>query len=56
MQFQNNAVTAATELQIFFDEPGNYAHAAAVADLVLERLRSGDLAWLKPEDDAPRGS
>ncbi len=49
MQFQNNAATAATELQTFFQEPSNYAHAGNRAALVLERLPSGDHAWLRPE-------
>jgi hypothetical protein len=56
MQSQNTAaaVTAA-ELATYFDT-GNYGYASSIASLVLERLPSGELAWLKPcteplEDD-----
>jgi hypothetical protein len=31
-----------------------HANDTASAELVLDRLPSGELAWLKPEDDEPR--
>ena len=39
--------SAADEIAAYFDS-GSYAHANTIADLVLERLPSGELAWLKP--------
>jgi hypothetical protein len=44
---QSNATSAAAELTAYFDT-AHYAHADNVANLVLERLPSGELAWLKP--------
>ena len=56
MLTQSTAATnAASELEHYFDT-GSYAHANTVADLVLDRLPNGELAWLRPcvesaEDD-----
>ena len=43
----------ASELEQYFDTPG-WAHAPAVVALVLEPLPTGELAWLKPDDDESR--
>ena len=53
MRTQSKA--AAVALDAYFETPSNYAHAANLAgqpatDLVLERLPSGELAWLRSED------
>jgi hypothetical protein len=49
MQTQSKA---AAELEQYFDSPANYAHVSNIADLVLERLPSGEFVWLKPSTDA----
>jgi hypothetical protein len=57
MHSQSSAAAAAElDLRAYFDTPANYAHTANAAALVLERLPSGDYAWLRPctepaEDD-----
>jgi hypothetical protein len=45
--------TAEADLSAYFHS-GDYGHANAVSELVLERLPNGDYAYLKPEDDEPR--
>jgi hypothetical protein len=47
MQPNANAA-AAFEIERFFASPWNYAHASTIADLVLEPLPNGELAWLRP--------
>src|SRR5689334_2115780 len=46
MQTHATAAAASAELAEYFEQPSNYAHADAVADLVLERLPNGEHAWL----------
>jgi len=46
---QESKSAAATALERYFDSPANYAHALSVADLVLDRLPNGELAWLRAE-------
>jgi hypothetical protein len=41
------ATQAAADLDHHFATNG-YGHAAVVADLVLERMPNGELAWLRP--------
>ena len=48
---QPKSTAAAAELTAYFDTPSNFAHADTVADLALERLPSGEFAWLKPSTD-----
>jgi hypothetical protein len=45
--------TAAADLSAFFDS-AEYGHAQRMAELVLERLPSGEFAYLKPPDDDAR--
>jgi hypothetical protein len=50
MQAQSIAASAAGELESYF-RSGVYGHAAVVAQ-VLERLPSGEYAWLRSEERA----
>jgi hypothetical protein len=45
--------TTAADLSGLFDS-AEYAHAHRIAELVLERLPSGEFAYLKPPDDDAR--
>jgi hypothetical protein len=47
---QSHAIATAAALRQYL-ETSTYTHAA---DLVLEPLPLGELAWLKPADDEPR--
>ena len=44
---------AAADLSAYFDS-GEYGQALRIVDLVLERLPSGEFAYLKPIEDEPR--
>jgi len=46
---RSESKAAAAALETYFDNPANYAHASDIGALVLERLPSGDHAWLRPE-------
>jgi hypothetical protein len=57
----SKSTTASADLAAYFRDgylPVGNGHAHSIAQLVLERLPSGDMAWLKPctepaEDDEP---
>ena len=49
----SSAASAAAELAEH-SANASYCHASNVAAFLLERLPSGELAYLKPEDDEPR--
>ena len=48
---RDSKAAAAAAIERFFETPSNYAHADNVAALVLERLPSGEHAWLRCEAD-----
>jgi hypothetical protein len=54
MPSQNTAaVSAAHDLECSF-RATNFGHAGVIADLVLERLPSGEYCYLRPIDGEPR--